>query len=45
LKNWKKKKANKNNYFHEICAKRGHSKMDQQQKGPQKTGHAKVVAP
>jgi len=30
LKNWKKKKAKEINYSHEICAKKVHSKMDQQ---------------
>jgi len=45
-----KLKAKEKNYFLEISAKKVHSKMDQQQngqrqKGPQKTGRAKVVAP
>jgi len=31
------------NYFHEIRAKKVRSKLDQQQKGPHKTGRAKVV--
>jgi len=36
LKNWKKKKAKKN--FREICAKKVHSKMEQQQNGQRQKG-------
>jgi len=35
------KKAKETNYFHEIRAKKFHSKIDQQQKGPQQSGRVK----